>query len=118
MNGIATNKQFITFHSTASSAFLTVTASRLAMDVKSDDATSAKIGSTATFEFVIVISMHTQSVDTKVPNTDRAVHPGCLVICTEFLNECDKQIIYYVSQHSVFSFPGRYCIEVGNECEI
>ena len=50
------------------------------MDVKSDDASSAKIGSTATFEFVIVISMHTQSVDTNVPNTDRAVHPGCLIV--------------------------------------
>ena len=82
----------ITFHSTASSAFLAVTASRLAMDVKSDDAISAKIDSTATFEFVIVISMHTESVDTKVPNTDRAVHPGCLIICIELHNEwhCDK----------------------------
>ena len=88
------------------------------MDVKSDDASSAKIGSTATFEFVIVISMHTQSVDTNVPNTDRAVHPGCLMVCTELHNECDKEIIYYVSQHSVFSFPGRYWIEVGNGCEI
>ena len=53
------------------------------MDVKSDDASSAKIGSTATFEFVIVISMNTESVDTNVTNTDRAVHPGCLIICME-----------------------------------
>ena len=51
------------------------------MDVKSDDAISAKIGSTATFEFVIVISMHAQSVDTNVTTNDRALHPGCLIIC-------------------------------------
>ena len=60
------------------------------MSVKSDDAISAKIDSTATFEFVIVISMHTESIDTNVPNTDRAVHPGCLIICIELQNECDK----------------------------
>ena len=62
------------------------------MNVKPDDAISAKIGSTATFEFVIVISMHTQSFLTKVPNTDRALHPGCLIVCIELHNEwhCDK----------------------------